>query len=299
MLQITFKTKREWLDYFRSCGNKIIKQLKKGDKKNKTKELNTKLAKERDNQIKALESALSSPCDKGKILNEILMIQYTSYVVMLEFRNKIWPYEYMSFTRRIGEMWEPFCIIPFKYPAKQLKDIEPPDFNKLKQNWKKEAIQLIDASISNKENKNKLIKLYDIPWEILDGCDTQLGLDFHFSQNGNFYHCDFKSGFSSNEKGNTNRLLTVGGIYKLLGKKHHSLIFVRQEEDSNNHYLARLKNSGLWEVSCCNEAYESIKNFTGVDLRAWIDSNIDWNNDMCHELKIHLQTADLTKYLNW
>ena len=37
------------------------------------------------------------------------MITYACYVVMLESRNEVWPYDYMAFSRRVGELWEPFC----------------------------------------------------------------------------------------------------------------------------------------------------------------------------------------------
>lgn len=79
-----------------------------------------------------------------QLLNEILLLTYASYVVMLEYRNKVWKYEYMAFARR--------------------------------------------------------------------------------------------SGFSSNEKGNTNRLLLVASIYNSLGEIEKTLLFVRQSEDENNHY---------------------------------------------------------------
>lgn len=57
--------------------------------------------------------------DNEKLLNEILMITYASYIVMLEYRNKVWEYDYMSFSRRIGELWETFCKLPFEYPMKK------------------------------------------------------------------------------------------------------------------------------------------------------------------------------------
>ena len=138
-----------------------------------------------------------------------------------------------------------------------------------------------------------------IPWYIIDSGEIQLGLDLHFEQNGIRYHCDYKSGFSSNEKGNTNRLLTVASVYKLLGDHNKTSIFVRQSEDENNHYLTRLKNSGLWDVNCSDDAYAKMCVFTGFDLREWIDNNACWLDDMSQELREHLENNDLIKYLTW
>jgi hypothetical protein len=44
------------------------------------------------------------------------MVTYTNYVVMIEARNDTWPYDYMTFSRRIGELWEPFAKLCFRYP---------------------------------------------------------------------------------------------------------------------------------------------------------------------------------------
>ncbi len=124
-------------------------------------------------------------------------------------------------------------------------------------------------------------------------------MDLHFSQNGINYNCDFKSGFSSNEKGNTNRLLLVASIYHFLSSQEKTILFVRQEESENNHYLQTLKKSNYWEVYCADDCYDAIRKYTGFDLRQWINSNIDWENDISYELRKHLQDNNLIKYLTW
>ena len=129
--------------------------------------------------------------------------------------------------------------------------------------------------------------------------NIKLGLDLHFEQNGIHYNCDFKSGFSSNEKGNTNRLLLVASIYNSLGEIEKNILFVRQTEDENNHYLKTLKNSLYWEVYCADDGYAAMKEFTGFDMRKWLNENADWENDISTELKQHLECNDLLKYLTW
>jgi len=77
------------------------------------------------------------------------------------------------------------------------------------------------------------------------------------------------------------------------------LIFVRSEEDENNHYLQTLKRSGIWEVFCGNSAYNKIKEYSGYDIKKWIDKNVDWENDISSEFYSFLQSRDLLKYLRW
>lgn len=147
--------------------------------------------------------------------------------------------------------------------------------------------------------KEELINLYNTPWELLDSGEIRLDLDLHFKFNNIRYNCDFKSGFSSNEKGNTNRLLLVASIYSKINQHGKNILFVRQPEDENNHYLQTLKHSSYWEVFCSNDCYEEIKNFTGYDLRSWLDKNADWENDISKEFKDYLYAQSLIKYLTW
>ena len=149
------------------------------------------------------------------------------------------------------------------------------------------------------EIKDELKRHYDVPWTMVDSGGIKLGLDLHFEQDGIHYNCDFKSGFSSNEKGNTNRLLLVASIYNSLGEIEKTILFVRQAEDENNHYLQTLKNSPYWEVYCADDGYAAMKAFTGFDMRKWLDENVDWKNDISTALKQHLERNDLLKYLTW
>lgn len=294
--------KSEWIDTFRTQAEKILIIVTKSKKnqKDRASEINKQVNNFRNSQIEIVKrQAKQESWNNERLLNEILLLTYASYIVILEYRNKIWPYEYMAFARRIGELWEPFCKLPFEYPIKKLQLINPPDFNIVQAEIKMDAIQYISSLELSEEIKNELKRHYNIPWTMVDSGGIKLELDLHFEQDGMSYNCDFKSGFSSNEKGNTNRLLLVASIYHSLGKTEKTLLFVRQKEDENNHYLQTLKNSPYWEVYCADDGYLAMKEFTGFDMRHWLDNNVDWQNDISQDFKDHLERNDLLKYLTW
>lgn len=238
-----------------------------------------------------------------QIVDELLKIYYTSYIMMLEYRNKFWPYDNMTFSRRIGEFWEPLCKIPFYHSLKKLQIFEPKTFSEVEIRHKEKMKFLISNLIGNVEEGNKVFNLYDEVWNYINSESIQLALDLHFIQDDIYYNIDYKSGFSSNEKGNTNRLLMVAGIDEslkdLFNEKHKNILLVRQKEYENNHYLIRLKDSNKWEVFCGNDAYEKIKDFTGFDLKAWISSNVNWESDLSRDFYEYLHDKDLLRYLEW
>lgn len=296
------KTKAEWISIFRKAGDSILTELSKSkkSKNDKASEINKRIKEYREHEIANINAiARRESWDNQTLLNEILLLTYASYIVMLEYRNKVWEYEYMAFARRIGELWEPFCKLAFDFPIKKLTLIGPPDFDEVQTRIKNDAVEYIESLDLSEEIKAELKWHYDIPWTMVDSGGIKLGLDLHFEQNGIHYNCDFKSGFSSNEKGNTNRLLLVASIYNSLGEIEKTILFVRQAEDENNHYLQTLKNSPYWEVHCADDGYAAMKEFTGFDMRKWLDENADWKNDISAELKQHLERNDLLKYLTW
>jgi len=233
-------------------------------------------------------------------LEHVLLATYVSYVVMLEYRNSVWPYEYMTFSRRIGELWEPMCKLPFEYPLNVLSIYIPPNIEDVKNTLKKDIDDLVSNLSIDDSDKRKLLQYYQSIWALIDsGGNINLTLDLHFEQDEEFFDVDYKSGFSSNEKGNTNRLLLVASIYKSLPEIHNILMFLRQKEEENNHYLQILKKSGLWDVYCADETYKKIYEFTGFDIKKWMVENIDWLNDISPEFKKYLSDNDLLKYLTW
>jgi len=255
------------------------------------------------NQTKsALITTILQQAEKEKWTNKeklecILMVTYCNIVVMIESRNAVRPYEYMDFSRRVGELWDPFCKLCFYYPINDISLFIPPLFSEVKRKMTDEIADYIDNLTITVEEKQELKKYYDKVWSLVSSGEIQLELDLHFLHNDQKYVVDFKSGFGSNEKGNTNRLLLVATIYQNLDENYKCLLFVRAEE--NNSYFNTLKNSGIWEAYCGSEAYEKIKTHSGYDLKLWTDTNIDWANDFNNETITHFTDNNLLQYLLW
>lgn len=290
--------KSELLKVFREKADEYYLELSNKNKnyKEKASEINKKITIYKNERLdKIIDMKIN---DKEK-LNAILMTTYVSNVIMLEYRNKMWNYEYMTFSRRIGEIWEPFCKLPFYYPVKELELYEPPTFAQIQESLRTKIHTYIEKLDIISEEKEELIKYFHEVWLLVGSGSINLGLDLHFKQNGIYYDVDYKSGFSSNEKGNTNRLLLVASIYKSLPDTHKNLMFVRQPEEENNHYLQTLKNSPYWEVYCADEAYNKIKEFTGFDMKNWMDLHMTWVDDISPEFRKYLNDNDLIKYLTW
>jgi hypothetical protein len=294
--------KTELLSYFRDRASEALTGIKvkfaetQSDKRARA--INESL-----NQTKSiLITTLLQQAEKEKWTNQeklecILMITYCNIVVMIESRNSVRPYEYMDFSRRVGELWDPFCKLCFYYPINNLSLFIPPLFSEVKKKMTEEIADYIDKLTITQEEKQELKKYYDKVWSLVSSGEIQLELDLHFSHNEQKYVVDFKSGFGSNEKGNTNRLLLVATIYQNLDENYKCLLFVRAEE--NNSYFKTLKNSGIWDAYCGGEAYQKIKEYSGYDLKLWTDTNIDWANDFNAETTAHFTANKLLHYLLW
>ena len=297
--------KSELLDYYRARATELVSEVKniygEADYKERASALNDGLIEAKENLIKTLEQkANKEGWNPEQILEGVLLITYTNYVVMMEARNDVWPYEYMAFARRIGELWEPFCQLCWEYPiSKNINYIVPPLFKDVKEKLSKEIEGFINLLKISKNEKEELKKYYQKVWTLVTSGEVNLELDLHFKDKKDKYVVDFKSGFSSNEKGNTNRLLLVASVYKILEEGHKCLLFVRSSEEKNNHYLQTLKKSGLWTVYCGQETYGQIKNITGFDLAGWLKKNVNWEKDFDPKMYKHLKDNNLIQYLEW
>lgn len=294
--------KTELLSYFRSRSNEIINELTLqfgDDYKKKASALNKEIIRSKENLLSILlDVAKEESWTNMDLLECFLMITYTNDVVMLEARNSVWQYEYMSFSRRVGELWEPFCKLCFKYPLKNIKLFVPPLFSEVKRNLTTEINSYIDGMEITTEEKSQLRRYYNKVWNLVTSGEIKLECDLHFTDGSQRYIVDFKSGFGSNEKGNTNRLLLVGSIYRNIETDDYQcLIFVRSTE--NNHYLTTLQNSGVWETSCGLDTYDKIRRYTGFDIHSWIANNIDWMNDFSDEMRSMIVSNNLQNYLIW
>ena len=294
--------KLELLSYFRDRASESLTAIKvkfadnQSDKRAKA--INDSL-----NQTKSLlittllQQAVRDGWTNQEKLECILMITYCNIVVMIESRNSVRSYEYMDFSRRVGELWDPFCKLCFYYPINDISLFIPPLFSEVKKRLTDEITVYIEKLTIDIEQKCTLKTYYDKVWTLVTSGEIQLELDLHFRHQNQKYVVDFKSGFGSNEKGNTNRLLLVASVYQNLDENYKCLLFVRAEE--NNNYFNTLKNSGIWSAYCGVEAYQKIKEYSGYDLKSWVSENIHWQADFNSETTEHLAENNLLEYLIW
>ena len=301
-----YQNRHEILHYLRDRAAESYGEIRKihgvKDFKKRARSANnaTKKTTQKINSI-ILQRSTSQAWTPEEILNNILMLTYCSYVVMFEYRNKAWPYEYMTFARRIGELWEPFCINCFNFPVRtDIELYEPPLFSEVREQLQQEIKDYINVLNLTANEKTQLLAYYDKVWSLVTSGEIKLELDLHFKIKHTNFNVDFKSGFQSNEKGNTNRLLLVASIYKnIISENNECLLFVRAAEKDNNHYLQTLKHSGIWDVFCGNETYEQINKYSGFNLAEWINTNIQWEEDLDDDTLAHFHENDLVKYLSW
>jgi len=292
------------LTYFKNRGQESLDEISRNYSSNQYKQKASAVNKaiiETKNKLLLTISQKTKDEDWTSIdlLNSVLMVTYCSYISMIDLRNSVWEYDYMAFSRRIGELWEPFCRICFEYSLKKIELFVPPLFSDVRKIMTNEIETYIDKlTISNYEKK-ELKKYYAKVWGMVTSGEIKLELDLHFNQNNQSYNIDFKSGFGSNEKGNTNRLLLVATIYNSLEKNYNCCLFVRSKEEENNQYFRQLRDSGVWTAYCGDKAYDEIYKFTGFNLKDWIIKNIDWTNDLHPDTKRQFERNDLLKYLEW
>lgn len=294
--------KTDLLKYFRNRSSESLAEIRQtygtAQHKKQASEINKSLNRAKKILISILEQeALKGGWSRVEKLEGVLLITYTNYIVMLESRNDIWPYEYMAFSRRIGELWEPFCKLCFDYSVKDISRFVPPLFSDVKKKLSNSIERYINKLDITDTQKKRLLKYYQKVWVLVNSGEVKLELDLHFILNKQKYVIDFKSGFGSNEKGNTNRLLLVASIYKNLEQGYKCLLFVRADE--NNNYFDTLKNSGIWEAYSGTETYDKIMEYSGFDIKNWINSNVNWELDFKKDTLEHLQSANLMQYLIW
>ena len=294
--------KTELLHYYRSRAEEFLSEIKltfgNTQYKEQASAINKSLIETKDILLATLlQTAENEKWSNQEKLESILMITYTNYIVMLESRNDVWPYEYMTFSRRIGELWEPFCKLCFAYPINKVTLFIPPLFSEVKKKLSDEIEVYIDKLKISKEEKEQLKKYYYKVWGLVTSGEIKLELDLHFIYNNQKFVVDFKSGFGSNEKGNTNRLLLVASIYQNLEENYKCMIFVRADE--NNHYFQTLKNSGIWDAFSGADAYNQMNLFSGFDIKSWIEHNVNWEKDFKKETMQFFKHNNLDQYLIW
>jgi len=294
--------KTDLLNYYRSRADEYLSEIRLTYGEIQIKEqasaINKSLIETKDKLIAALlQTAEKEKWTNQEKLETILLTTYTNYIVMLESRNDVWPYEYMTFSRRIGELWEPFCKLCFAYPTNDITLFIPPLFSDVKRKLSNEIEEYILKLNINEDERSQLNKYYNKVWGLVTSGEIKLELDLHFIYEKQKFVVDFKSGFGSNEKGNTNRLLLVASIYQNLEENYQCMIFVRSDE--NNHYFRTLQNSGIWNAFSGAIAYDKMKFYTGFDIKKWIELNVNWEKDFKTETMNSLKENNLEQYLIW
>ena len=300
----TIRDKSHLLQYFRERGGEKLSELQRELGSENYKDIAGKINKALSDILQSFLEVVTSTAELEKWTSEdrlrsVLTSIYCAQVAMIDLRNRVWPYEYMAFSRRVGELWERFVRIPFSYSVKTVKPFVPPLFSEVRSNLRKEIEEYIAVLELAPEQKAELLEYYKKVWILVDSGEINLQLDFHAEIDGKKVNIDFKSGFGSNEKGNTNRLLMVATIYRNIEDDYENVLLVRARENQNSHYFQILKNAEVWEAHCGEDAYRKIGDYTGFDLRDWITVNINWAEDLLPDTTDHFTINNLLGYLEW
>jgi hypothetical protein len=283
-------------DYLAVYKRKMVKAVKAiaagaGAHQAKAKEVNA-LVNRIHEELRA--GIVASGATVKDIQQQLLALQYCTSVANLEYRHQVWPYEYMALSRRVGELWERFCSAAWDSPSKPtVTRVEPPVFAEVEKSIRD---RLAHRKIDDAARKD-IDATFDVLFELVG--EISMKEDEVFTVSGVPHVIDFKSGFGSNEKGNTLRLLTVGRTYRLWNPDTRLFFLVRQE--TNNNYLNVIRRGGLWDVRCGAAAYRTIDELTGSDMTSIRESIVNFERDLSPEFWQYLSShlSDLRAYLRW
>lgn len=285
--------KDDFLAVYRKKAASAVKAIAAGDNAHqaKAKEVNA-LVNQIHEELKA--GIAASRATTQDIQQQLLVLQYCTSVASLEYRHQVWPYEYMALSRRVGELWERFCCAAWDFPSRPaVTRMEPPNFAEVEKSIRD---RLTHHKIDDEARKD-IDAAFDVLFELVG--EISMKEDEVFTVAGVPHVIDFKSGFGSNEKGNTLRLLTVGRTYKLWNPSTQLFFLVRQE--ANNNYLNVIRRSGLWDVRCGAAAYQTIDDLTGANITSIRNNIVNFERDLSAEFWHYLSThlSDLRVYLHW
>lgn len=296
-------SKKDVLSYFKENSFLIIDTIQKLNQEQNvsSKQMNEQLTLLFDRlKEELLDKASVDGWGNEKILNSVLTIKYCYFISLLESRNTLWEYNYIDFSRRIGELWESMVKTCWDYLVlPDIKIYTPPKFSDTKEHLKAEFDDFVERSQLSMEDKKALKINYNSVWSLVPTGEINLSSDLHFIKDNKHHVVDFKSGFGSNEKGNKNRLLTVASAYKLIGSDYVCDLVVRTKEEDNNNYLQSIKDSGLWNIYSHDEYKTYILENTGFNFSQWLEKTVDWSNDLSSSTYESFKNKDLIKFLEW
>lgn len=220
-----------------------------------------------------------------------LVTEYVMAVATIEARNSVWPYDLISLSRRVGELWEGYCSVCWDHSAfPDLEACPAPSFDAIRDAARAKVARLVARSPDAAE----VCRTFDLFADLAG--DVNLDEDRVFRLGGRVHVVDFKSGFGSNEKGNALRLATVSRAFRIWEPNTRLFLLVR--DAGRKGYLERLR--GDWEVHVGAEAYEQVRVLTGVDIAAVTRRVVDFGGDLAPEMLEHLgQHPELMSCLKW
>ncbi len=105
-----------------------------------------------------IQQAAKEQWSNADQLRAKLLLMHCTNAVMLESRNSVWPYDYMAFSRRIGELWEPFVTTCFALPvADNVSLFVPPLFDDIRDRLTQEVRDFIAQLAISEEDKTTLL----------------------------------------------------------------------------------------------------------------------------------------------
>ncbi|MBF4376850.1 hypothetical protein, partial [Vibrio anguillarum] len=115
-----------------------------------------------------------------------MLLQYCYSVMSFEYRNRVWPYEYMAFSRRNGELWERFCKAAWDHSTlPNLFRIQAPSFNEVRNSFRD---RIISYTYETPYQQN-IVDEVDSVFELVG--DINMVEDEMFSLNGQHHIIDF------------------------------------------------------------------------------------------------------------
>ena len=269
-------TKLELLKAYRTIYSKVLADSKTADTKQ-----HGKLSNKMHNDILSIfnDKFIASNAS----FHQLMMNHYCYLVSMLETRHRLRPYSDIEFSRRVGEVWEKFCKVSLDNPDSKISKSNPIEISEF---YKRLSIDMNDNST------------FEFVKDLLGDIDLTLDY-FGNTQRNEFIGIDFKSGFGSNEKGNTQRILQVGKIYHQIAPEVKLKLVIRQ--DDNNNYLSKIEKSGVWDVVKGKDAYSYLTLISGCDILSFVENEVDFEQDISDavykDLNSKIQNRD--RYLHW
>lgn len=224
----------------------------------------------------------------------MVILVYCHAVTVLEYRHRVWPYNLMDLSRRVGELWQGMCLVAWtcaKHPG-SAKAEETFQFSDVQQNFLSDLWDLI-ADHPNVEKAIELVEDFTKPLNKIN-----MASDKTFRKDGIVHVIDFKFSFNSNEKGNRDRLSQVGWAHKKRDPRTELLIAVCREE--NNQYLETLREEG-WQIVTGRETYEKIGQLTGTYIQPYLDETVDFRADLPEDFVAYIDshTDRMGCFLDW